>query len=212
MSKVFTRKRIIDVTVDTVLIKGYDGMRTKEIADKAGVSEATVFKNFNSKEELLKIILTGMIDDFTAESKKIIGNAIREFSTKKRKSYAALLKSIISERLAYFLKESKLIRIIVREMLINEELKKLFADTVYNNLIGIFEVIILKGAEAGEFRREGRKTFIDMIFGMIIYNTVISPALSGKAEAKRIEEIADMAVKGLLNDSAVLNGRNAHIA
>ena len=38
--------------------KGFNGTKTREIAARAGVSEALIFKHFPSKEELYAAILT----------------------------------------------------------------------------------------------------------------------------------------------------------
>jgi len=206
MTREFTRKRIIDVTVETIIEKGFDGMRTKEIAEKSGVSEATVFKYFKSKDELMKIIVTDMIEKFTTESKVLIGKIIKDFSVKNHKlSYRELLKKIIIERLSFFMKENKLINILVREMLINNDLKKLFIDNIYNNLTGIFEVLIIKGIEAGEFIKGGAvKTVKDMIFGLIIYNTVVFPTIHhNDINETRTAEIAETILNGISYEKAL---------
>lgn len=175
MSSQFTKKRIIKTSVDVILSKGYDAARTKEIAEKSGVSEATLFKYFKSKEDLLKIIIVHMIEDFTKESKEIISRCIKDFNNG---SYKKLLQEIIVERLNFFTKNNKLIKIIVREMLINPVLKKLFVQTIYNNLTSILEVVIAKGIKAGEFSKgTALSTIKDNIFGIIIYNTVIYSAI-----------------------------------
>lgn len=193
-----TRKRILDNTTALLLIKGYDGTRTKDISDRAGVSEATIFKYFKTKEDLLKTIVVSMIDKFTAESKAQISSVIMKNQSGKRFTYATLLKQIIAERMNYFFREDKLIKILVREMLINPQLRKLFIETIYSQLTNIFEIIILKGIEAGEFKRDtAAKIMKDTIFGLIIYNAVIQPAIDSKTSAKA-EEISDILIRSLV--------------
>ncbi len=51
------RKHIISVASNLFAEKGFNGVRTKEIAELAGVSEALVFKHFRNKEELYKAAL-----------------------------------------------------------------------------------------------------------------------------------------------------------
>lgn len=46
------RAQIIDVALKLFSEKGFAGTRTREIADRAGISEALIFRHFGSKEEL----------------------------------------------------------------------------------------------------------------------------------------------------------------
>lgn len=197
MAKEDTRNRIVDVTADIILEKGYDGARTRDIAAKSGVSEATVFKYFSSKEELMKHLITSMVNKFTSESRIIIGRTIKDFSNQGKASFKELLKSIIIERINFFMTENKLLKIIVREMLVNQALKKLFIDTIYNNFMGIMEVIIVKGIEAGEFRKTALKTLKDTIFGVIIYNTVINSVIDDSFDKSKAKEMTDILINGI---------------
>jgi TetR/AcrR family transcriptional regulator len=51
------REQILQTAFDLFSHKGFSGTTTKDIARGAGVSEATVFKHFSSKEELYGAIL-----------------------------------------------------------------------------------------------------------------------------------------------------------
>lgn len=52
MSKLETRINIIRSSKKLFAAKGFEGVRTKEIAEASGISEVTLYKYFNSKEEL----------------------------------------------------------------------------------------------------------------------------------------------------------------
>lgn len=189
-----TRVRIMNSTANLILLRGYDATRTKDIAEISGVSEATIFKYFKSKEDLLKNIIISMLDKFTKESKINIAACLKKFSIKPNFSYKELLAYIIKERIEYFIKQDKLIKIIVREMLINPLLKKLFVETIYNSLTNVLDVIIKKGVEAGEFNQKASlNTLRDSIFGLIIYNTVINNSLD-----KSNIDFTDIILKGVI--------------
>lgn len=51
------RKQIMQIATGLFAEKGFAGTRTREIADKAGISETLVFYHFKSKDELYKAIL-----------------------------------------------------------------------------------------------------------------------------------------------------------
>jgi len=49
-----TDSKIIEATIDLVGELGYKGMTTRQIAERAGVDEVTLFRRFGSKETLVK--------------------------------------------------------------------------------------------------------------------------------------------------------------
>lgn len=51
------RQQLLQVAMRLFSEKGFSGTTTKEIAQSAGVSEATVFKHFSNKDELYSAIL-----------------------------------------------------------------------------------------------------------------------------------------------------------
>lgn len=59
-----TKDRIIEATVELVNEKGYKGATTKEIAERAGVNEVTLFRNFGNKKGIVEAVIQkyGAID------------------------------------------------------------------------------------------------------------------------------------------------------
>ncbi|MGZ3120508.1 TetR/AcrR family transcriptional regulator, partial [Bacillus subtilis] len=53
-----TNKRILDAAMQLLVKKGYRATTTKEIAEKANVSEATIFRNFKNKQGLVEALLS----------------------------------------------------------------------------------------------------------------------------------------------------------
>lgn len=52
-----TSKKIIDAMMEIILERGYTGATTKDIAERAGINECTIFRKFKEKKE---IVLAGM--------------------------------------------------------------------------------------------------------------------------------------------------------
>lgn len=48
-----TQLKIIQATMNLIMIKGYSSTTTKDIAKKAGVNECTIFRKFNGKKEIV---------------------------------------------------------------------------------------------------------------------------------------------------------------
>jgi len=58
-----TRTKIIDSALELFSKQGYDSTTTRSIAEKAGVNELTLFRNFGSKENLLSEVIDHHFDE-----------------------------------------------------------------------------------------------------------------------------------------------------
>ncbi|MBE0524868.1 MAG: TetR/AcrR family transcriptional regulator [Methanosarcinales archaeon] len=53
-----TEQKIMDAAIKVFARKGYDGATTRKIAEAAGVNEVTLFRKFQSKENILRAVIT----------------------------------------------------------------------------------------------------------------------------------------------------------
>ena len=69
------RRVIVEAAVALFSQKGFRGTTTKEIAEAAGCSEATIFKHFATKHELYSAILEtkSRIDETVAKAAEVVG-------------------------------------------------------------------------------------------------------------------------------------------
>ena len=54
-----TRERILDIALDLFSVQGYDKTSIREISDKLGLSKASIYYHFPSKEEILVSLRSG---------------------------------------------------------------------------------------------------------------------------------------------------------
>ena len=59
------REHIVDAARTVFTQRGLDGARTKDIAKAAGTSEAVLYRNFRSKEEIFGAAMLGPLEDFS---------------------------------------------------------------------------------------------------------------------------------------------------
>lgn len=59
------RRKILDVAADVFFIRGFQGGTTKEIAERAGLSQPTIYYYVGSKEDLMAEIALQVDRDFT---------------------------------------------------------------------------------------------------------------------------------------------------
>lgn len=182
----YTRLRIINMSIKLISKKGYDATRTKDIANLSGVSEATLFKYFKSKESLLIDIMNDLLNQFRKELKESIAKNLIKIQNKTNISYSEILSNILINQLEFFQGKSPLITIITREMLINNKLKDIFINTIYDDFNNMVDVIISKGNLNNQFNKDINTTSLkDTIFSVLIYYSTIHPNISNKAVSNK---------------------------
>lgn len=94
--------------------QGYNGTSTLEIAKTAGVSQATVFKYFETKEELLSSVISPIIP-------KLFSSFLGEVESIDTPQGIVLF--IVRNRFEFMRENKDIIKIIFSEVLTNEQLK-----------------------------------------------------------------------------------------
>lgn len=71
-----TKEQILAVAEELFAQKGFAGVRTHEIAAKAGVNKAMIYYWFNSKEQLLRAVLQKILFELIALSQEILARKL----------------------------------------------------------------------------------------------------------------------------------------
>ena len=108
------KKKIMRSAVDLISSKGYNGTSTLNIAKHAGLSQATLFKYFKTKVDLLTAILhpvvPGLFGSFFEE--------LLTFETTEEKVHY-----LVHNRMIYLKKNRALMKIIFHELFSNKKLR-----------------------------------------------------------------------------------------
>ena len=122
------KKKIMRSAVDLISTKGYNGTSTLHIAEHAGLSQATLFKYFKTKVDLLTAILhpvvPGLFGSFFEE--------LLTFETTEEKVHY-----FVHNRMSYLKKNRALIKIIFHEIFSNNKLRneqKFIWNTIQDKL------------------------------------------------------------------------------
>ena len=108
------KKKIMQAAVDLISTRSYHGTSTLHIAERAGLSQATLFKYFKTKDDLLTAILHPVVPG-------IFGSFFEELlafeTTEERVRY------LVHDRMSYLKKNRALMKIILQESFSNKKLK-----------------------------------------------------------------------------------------
>lgn len=125
------KKKTIEAAIKLFAKQGYNGTSTLQIAKVAGVSQATVFKYFKTKEDLLYAIILPVIPKLFS---RFLGRV------QKAKSVQELISYIVRDRFEFLEENNNTVKIIYSEILINENLKK----QVIESTLEIFDEFDIK--------------------------------------------------------------------
>ena len=130
------KKKIMRSAVDLMSTKGYNGTSTLHIAEHAGLSQATLFKYFKTKVDLLTAILhpivPGLFGSFFDE--------LLTFETTEEKVHY-----LVHNRMTYLKKNRALMKIILHEMFSNNKLRheQVFIWNTIQNKLGVLHKELL---------------------------------------------------------------------
>lgn len=125
------KKKTIEAAIKLFAKQGYNGTSTLQIAKEAGVSQATVFKYFKTKEDLLYSITLPVLPKLYLVFLGRVQNA---------NSLQELIRYIVRDRFEFLEENSNTVKIIYSEILTNENLKK----QVIESTLEIFDEFDIK--------------------------------------------------------------------
>ena len=112
------RHQLVTVACELFASKGFRGTTTRQIATRAGVSEATLFKYFPTKKDLFKAILEAKLDQLTPD----LFNWEEEY----RVPPQVFLKKLVTIALREIYKDNRLSRLLMFSALENRDLAEIF--------------------------------------------------------------------------------------
>jgi len=196
-----TKGRILEATIEIISEKGYAPTTTKEIADKAGVSEGTIFKYYGSKKELLRRIVETTLEDFKEYS---VNEAIPEvFAKSDDDSAQKFLIRLMGERAEFFRKHDKAMQVIIQETMIDNTIRETFREKVWSEMTGVSDQIFDRAKKAGEFRDVDNRTLRRAIFGSFFFFVIFENILEvdgsrDEKPAKEVEKTLNLILSGIL--------------
>jgi AcrR family transcriptional regulator len=186
------RARIVGAGAELFLDRGFVRVTADEIAGRLGISKATLYKFFSSKEEVLRAVVREILNEAAAHVEEILADGRPSFVEK-----LVGLFTYVGGRISLF--GPLLIRDIQKSApRVWQEIDDFRREKILKNFKGILE----SGRKEGLFRAD---IDLDLLLQMFTYlvGEFINPRAvlrSGRSPAEAFESIIKVFFQGILTD------------
>ncbi len=191
------RPRIVAVARSMFFQRGFLQVTADDIAAELGISKATLYKAFSSKEEMLEAAVREVMNEMAAGVERLIGDDSLGFVEK-----MVALFTFLGTRLSHF--GPLLIRDIQKSApRIWKEIDDFRRDKIFRN----FKVILEAGRREGFFREDVDLELLLQMFISLIQEFVNPTAIlrSGRSPAATFESVIKVFFQGILTDKGRLD-------
>ncbi len=198
------RQQLIGVALDLFSQKGYEGTTTREIAERAGVNEAIIYRHFPNKEDLYWAVIEQQCQQPTARQ-RLDGKL--ELHTDDLSAFTALAEEMITKRESDY----RFSRLLFFAALERHKLSDRFFRTYVSDYFDSLAEHIRKRVQDGIFRPVDPQLAARGFTGMVIYHSMVQE-LFGAGTARRIpareaaEGLTRIWLGGMLAANAQENG------
>jgi len=194
------RLQIIEAALPLFARQGFQGTTTREVADRAGVNEALIFRHFPRKEDLYWAIL---------EHKCAIGGGQERLQNQLRapSNERELFAAIAEDLLRRHTEDTTLTRLLLFSALEHHRLSYRFFRTHIAEYYEALAGHIRKRIREGKFRRVDPLLAARGFLGMISYHLMIEELFGGKHKRRfRIPQVSRMLAEIWLRGMRARNG------
>ena len=167
MSAEDRRQQIVEVAAEIFSLKGFNGTLTKEIADRAGVSPAIIFRHFPSKEAIYSAIL----DHKVKQAAERIRERLRDAAG--RKDDRAFFGALAFDLLDLYSKDRSLIRLLLFSALEGHDLSRMFYKTMSRQVRDHVREYIKQRIADGAFRHLDPLVSARAFMGMVAHHAQV---------------------------------------
>jgi TetR/AcrR family transcriptional regulator len=199
---VLREKDILNAAMKIIAREGYDGASTKQIADEARINEVTLFRKFNSKENLLRAVITQQRDKaIQTLSSTFLRQGAQDNNNNSNTSSIARTLVELGYSLTEFMKD----RMDLLILLISEGRRKPFVtktiSSIPQDMIMQLEKVFEEQIHLGKIRRDVDPQLASVIFlGFLFYYSLMKEMFGDKVikdNGKIIDGFVDLFLNGV---------------
>lgn len=119
-------RRILDAALEMFAEQGYAGTATAEIAKKAGVSEAAIFRHYKTKKDLLIGVVAPVL---RVVAPALIAD-VKQIMSQRYPDLRAFLSALVRDRIGFVRRHHRVLRIALQELPFHAEVRAI-VDEVF---------------------------------------------------------------------------------
>ncbi len=189
--------RIINAAIQIFSEKGFESTKTKEIAEKAGIAEGTIFRYFPSKGAILEKMVPLMIKVIQPKLEKPIRDILEE---KKDSTVDEILSVILLDRLSIMHKNRLFFKSVLPEVVHRPKLLKQLNDSLVPAIKMYVSQLLVAAQRRGEISNDMTADILfNQLFGFIISYSLFTGSMDNAQNDVRM--FLNFAMKGWKNDA-----------
>ena len=177
------RRQILGVAMKLFAQQGFQGTTTRQIAERARVNEAIVFRHFPTKEELYWAVIEAKCRASAGRERmesELRAMADGDAGTNEKKILASIAEGILRRNTD----DTTLSRLLLFSALENHRLSQRFFRTYVADYYEALAAHIRRRIRAGAFRRIDPLLAARSFLGMVIYHFLIQELFGGRRYQK----------------------------
>ena len=159
------QRAILDAALETFAERGYAGSATSEIAKRAGVAEATIFKTWKTKKDLLIAVVAPVF--FKIVAPRLIGE-VQQILEQTYPDLESFLRALVTNRLLFLREHQQLLRILLQEAPFHPEVRRLAEDAIRTRFWPTFERALLRLQQQGKIVGAPPATILRTIVSVLL--------------------------------------------
>lgn len=198
------QRRILETSLELFAKRGYNGVSTSEIAAKADVAEATIFKHFKTKKGLFLSIVTPVLARMATPVLKRTLEKILDDEQPLEQSLSALF----FDRVQLLDRNWPLVKVIVRESQYHPELWQILQDHFTNKVVKMIGGIVEAKQASGQLRRDLPsytiiRALLSTVMGYVMLKHFLPDVMQREDDAAEIDRLVDILLNGIGGESTV---------
>ena len=192
------KRAVIEAAVLAFAEAGYAATSTRTIAQRAGVAEATIFRHFPTKKDLLirlvrPVVELRLVPAIEAEA-RVLGATARDLPE--------FLRAIMLSRLAFADRYAPLVRILLQEAPVNPDLQEIVGSNITGAILTVAEGQLRPHVEAGRMRDIPIARLLRWMFSLLTGYYILRATLPPEARDDEAEVAAmvELVVRGVTPD------------
>jgi AcrR family transcriptional regulator len=188
-----TRDKILKAAQKLFARNGYDGTTTKELAEKSGIAEGTLFRHFpNKKAILVEVATQGWVE--------LLTDLLTELS--EIASYEAI-SQVMYKRMLHLGDNYDMMRVCFMEVQLHQDLRERIQSEVVEKMTDVAEAFFQTAMERGVYRKMNPRVIAQVFLGMFVvagfsHETIAQPGASPAEVKEMAEGLADIFLNGVL--------------